>query len=237
MSLRWSISVGQLFDVLLPAAVAGAILCSTFVLADAQRRGLKRYAVAAWTLGTLILPFTCLPLYLLARFWRSGPTTLAARPLWSRAVLLLPLVYATALLALAALYFWHDYRSLDAHLARASGAKLHEQHARAADEYRAALRLADDPHTRKLLGLELAAAQQWPAALAELRAAERAGEQDDALAYHIANALDTLDRRAEAHAEYSKFLAGNLCVQSAANLRCQHARVRMAQLSEPAPAK
>lgn len=215
MRPHWQISVGQLFDVLLPALVACAILCSTWVLADARRRGLKPYALGAWTLLTLALPFTFLPLYLLARLRTPADQSQTLRP--RRAPVL---VYAGALAALAAVYFWHDYRSLDAHLARASGAKLHQQHERAAAEYTAALSLADDPHTRKLLGLELGATGRWADALAELRAAERGGEADALLPYHIANALAALGRRAEAADEYRRFSAGGACTQSPPDARC-----------------
>jgi tetratricopeptide (TPR) repeat protein len=219
-----SISVGQLFDVLLPAAVAVAIVCSTWVLADARRRGLNRYALGAWTLSTLSLPFTFLPLYLLTRMRRRAVVD-QPRPLRSR--LALPIVYAAVLMTLAALYFWHDYHSLDAQLARASGAKLHAQHERAASAYRAALVHADDPHTHKLLGLELATMRQWPEALAELRAAERGGEPDAALPYHIALALDALDQHDAAGSAYHRFLAGAACAQPAPDVRCAAAQTHV----------
>src|SRR5205085_634611 len=79
VSLHWQISFGQLFDLLRPFAVALAILCSTWVFADARRRGLRRYAVGAWALATLLLPFTFFPLYLLARLLRPRPHTAASR--------------------------------------------------------------------------------------------------------------------------------------------------------------
>ena len=275
MSLRWPFSVGQLFDVLLPAAVALAVLCSTWVLADARRRGLKRYALSAWTLGTLLLPSTILPLYLLVRLWQRTPgrsdasatdTTDADEPVAEadsdRPVAPAPtqadaevaadqtralttrlravgvrhaptLVYAFVLTTLTALFFTHYYRSLDAHLARASAAKLNNQHERAAREYRAALRLTDDPHTRKLLGLELAAAQQWTEALTELRVAARGGEPDAALPYHIAMALDALGRSDEATTEYRNFLAGELCARSPPDARCLRAQVRAQASLQP----
>src|SRR5438105_7332550 len=82
--LHWQISFGQLFDLLRPFAVALAILCSTWVFADARRRGLRRYAVGAWALATLLLPFTFFPLYLLARLLRPRPHTEQARSLRAR---------------------------------------------------------------------------------------------------------------------------------------------------------
>ncbi len=258
MSLRGPISVGQLFDVLLPAALALAIVCSTLVLADARRRALRRYTIIAWTLGTLILPCTVLPLYLLARLWQRAPqpsddatkptATTAdddAAQTQQRALKTRPrsfasrhaptLAYAALLTALGALFFYHYYFGLDGHLARASNAKLHEQHARAANEYRAALHSADDAHTRKLLGLELAASGQRAEALVELRAAEQGGEPDAALPYHIASTLDALDRRAEAVNEYQRFLVSDLCAQSVPDERCQSARTRVAQQTAQTP--
>ncbi|MFL6209845.1 MAG: hypothetical protein ACJ74W_13395 [Pyrinomonadaceae bacterium] len=234
MRFHSSISVGQLFDVLLPAAVAVAIACSAWVLADARRRGLKHYVLGAWTLSTLLLPFTFLPLYLLTRMRRRTGID-QPRPFRSR--LALPIVYAAVLTTLAALYFWHDYHSLDAQLARASGAKLHEQHERAANAYRAALGHTDDPHTRKLLGLELATMRQWPEALTELRAAEQGGEPDAALPYHIAIVLDALDQHDAAVSEYHRFLAGELCVQAAPDVRCDTARARVMQPGAALPTK
>ncbi len=240
MNVRWQISVGRLSDVLLPALVAFAIACSAWVLADARRRALARPALVAWTLGTLVLPFTVLPLYLLARLWSrataradpDAPTTQPTQPLTTRLRACLArhaptLLYAAVVALIAALYFAHDYRSLDARLARASDANLHGWHDRAAREYRAALQLVDDPHTHKLLALELVALQQWDAALVELRAAERGGEPDAVLPYHIANALDALDHREEASNEYQKFLAGDSCTQPTPDGRCARARGRL----------
>jgi tetratricopeptide (TPR) repeat protein len=228
VSLRGPISIGQLFDVLLPAATALAIICSTLVFADARRRRLNRPALILWSLATLALPFTVLPIYLLVRLrQRGGPHAPTDQPNSFRSRHALTLAYAATLTTLAALYFIHDYRSLDAHLARASNARLNAQHERAAREYRAALTLADDPHTHKLLGLELAALQQWPDALIELRAAERGHEPDAALPYYIASALDALGRHDEAVNEYQRFLGSDLCVQVAADTRCLSAQARL----------
>lgn len=136
----------------------------------------------------------------------------------------LPLLYAAALLAAGALYFYADYRSADAHLARAQRAKLDRRDERALMEYRAALRLEDDPHVRKLLGVELSRARRWEEALAELRAAEAGGEPDDALAFHMATALAELNRPAEAADEYGKFLRTRICAQPPPDRRCETAR-------------
>ena len=142
--------------------------------------------------------------------------------------LALPLLYAAALLGAGALYFYADYQSADAHLARARQAQLDKRVGRAVREYRAALRREDDPHVRKLLGLELSKAGRWEEALAELLAAERGGEPDDALPFHIATALTALDRPAEAAAHYRKFLQSQLCTQTPPDRRCEGVRVSIA---------
>ena len=94
-------------------------------------------------------------------------------------------------------------------------------------EYRAALRREDDPHVRKLLGLELSKAGRWEEALHELRAAERGGETDDLLPFHIAAALSTLNRPAEAADEYQKFLQTQTCAQPPPHWRCEAARATL----------
>lgn len=147
----------------------------------------------------------------------------------------LPPLYALALLALGALYFYSDYRSVDARLARAAEAKVRARYALAAREYRAALRAEDDPHTRKLLGLALADAGRWDEALAELRAAERDGQADEKLPLHLARALDALGRRHEANAERRKFLAGESCSRPDPDPLCESARALLPAAGWPAP--
>ncbi len=263
MDAPWQISAGDLFELLRPAAFVISLLLSTWVLHSAlferdarNERRWPLYAVALWTLFTLLLPAITFPLYLalrlLARRREQTPsaveeateeTTAASEAVINdevtvdeeaasddapaveeRAPLLLrmraasrrlalPLLYAAVVFACGAVYFYRDYASADAHLARASRAKLNGRHELAAREYRAALAQEDDPHTRKLLGLELAAAEKWEEALAELRAAESAGEPDAALPFHIAKALETLGRDAEALVYYGRFAASHACEQ------------------------
>jgi hypothetical protein len=149
---------------------------------------------------------------------------------WWQRKLALPLLYALALLAFGALYFYRDYHTFDAHLARAANARLLNQRAAAIREYRAALRLSDDAHTHKLLAVQLAEDGQTEAALAELRAAERAGGDDDALLpYRIAHTLDALGRRAEADLEYQKFTQGSFCALPSPDARCAEASARVEQ--------
>jgi hypothetical protein len=150
----------------------------------------------------------------------------------SRRKLALPLLYALALLATGAIYFYRDYHSFDAHLARAANARLLEHRAAAIREYRAALRLSDDAHTHKLLAVQLAEDGQREAALAELRAAERGGEPDALIPYLIAGLLDALGRPAEADLEYQKFAQSSFCAapsNASPGTRCAEASARAQQ--------
>ncbi|HEV2913957.1 MAG TPA: hypothetical protein VGX92_11815 [Pyrinomonadaceae bacterium] len=255
MSHQWQISAGEFFELMRPASWTLSALLSTGVLASARRQGFKPYWTWAWTLSTLFFPFIILPLYLLARtrarrrrrrrrdgeaLQGPGPTEHAAElPVkasaaaytlsasWTR---ILPALYLVACLSLIALFFYRDYGSLDAHLWRANNAKLRGPHAKVIAEYRAALRLEDDPHTRKLLAIELAAAGRAEEALAEFRAAERGGEPDEQIPYRMGVLLDTLGRTAEAAIEYDRFLSARACTQAPPDALCVQARARVARI-------
>ena len=228
-----------------PVAVVFRILISTWVLADTRRRRLSFYSATAWTLGALLFPLIILPLYLAVRIIerphqgvkteenKAGenaaapeiiPDKQAPPPAWSR---LWPLAYALTLTCCCALYFYADYESFDAHLARAAGARLLRQSHRTIHEYQAALVLRDDPHTHKLLAIEFANTKQWNDALEEYRAAERGGEADDLLPYYTAVALDALNRPTEAMPEYREFLRRGLCRQPLPDARCSDAQARL----------
>jgi tetratricopeptide (TPR) repeat protein len=144
------------------------------------------------------------------------------------------LLYASVLVLAGGLYFYADYRSFDAHLARAVRAKLRQRPEAAIGEYRAALRVREDGHTRKLLGLELLQAGRAEEALAELRAAGRGGDTDDALALYVAAALDVLGRRTEAADAYRQFLQTRRCAQPVADSHCDAAGARLRALEAPA---
>ncbi|MDQ1611946.1 MAG: hypothetical protein QOG00_1877 [Pyrinomonadaceae bacterium] len=284
MTTRWQISAGELTAWLPLLLYAFAALASAWVLHGARRRRLPLYAVALWTLATLIYAPVVLPLYLVARLFKPHPTdtestaagqvtdehiedeqvadgqvvdeqvaddqvadehvadadelpTLRA-PLRLRRYVSLrlrryapSLIYAAALLAAGAFYFYRDYHSFDAHLARAANARLRNRRDATIREYRAALRIVDDAHTHKLLAVQLAEDGQAEAALAELRAVERGGEPDELLSLRIASALDTLGRAEEAVAAYEKFLRSESCsrTQSPAP-QCIEAAARVRQL-------
>jgi tetratricopeptide (TPR) repeat protein len=147
-----------------------------------------------------------------------------------RARFVVPLLYAGALLLVGASSFYQDYRSFDAHLARGARAKLYGRREGVLAEYRAALGVREDAHTRKLLGLELLEAGRAEEALAELRAAEAGGEPDEALAYHVGSALEALGRPGEAVTSYVKFLRSAACARTPPSPPCEAARARV-----PAP--
>jgi hypothetical protein len=165
-------SAGQLFDLIMPAAFAVSALASAWVLASARKRFRLHYALAL-AVGTLFLPFIVFPIYLLIMMWRPkiGPPRR-----WRYS---LPLLYAVIALSAIGGYFYFDSRSVDAHLARATRAKLVEDSATAIHEYREALKREDDAHTHKLLAIELANAGYISEAITEFRLAEQGGEPDD----------------------------------------------------------
>jgi tetratricopeptide (TPR) repeat protein len=274
LTSRWQISAGGISEWLPPFLFALSVLASAWVLYDARRRDLPLYAVAAWTLATLLSPPVVLPLYLIARLYApkpdatgdvelttfevesttspadietngevttqaqiandadeqtdAQPTEETRSPIWRRNYAP-ALLYALALLLAGAIYFYRDYHSFDAYLARAEQARLLGRRDATIRSYRAALRISDDAHTRKLLAIQLAEDGQHEAALSEFRAAERGGEPDELLPYRIAYALDTLGQPAEAAVEYQRFLRGNLCARPSPDARCEEASARERQ--------
>jgi hypothetical protein len=160
---------GELFELIRPAFLLVAALISIWMLASARKR-FSIYLAFAWAVGTLLLPLVVAPVYLaVILLWRLPPRSRRWR-------FLLPLVYGALLLTGLGLYFYHETQTVDAHLARAAQAKLVEEHATAIREYRRALALEDNPHTHKLLGIELANDGQLSEASAELRLAQQGGE-------------------------------------------------------------
>lgn len=186
MAADWQLSAADISEALWPAALLVSALASIWVLHDA-RRLFKSYAPAfalACALLALALPPVFLPLYLAWRLFHPREETkdeevggTDARPRRLKG-LALPLAYGAALFAVGGFLFVRDHRSFEARLARARLATHHGRPERAVAEYRAALRLRDDAHTRKLLGMQLLAAGRREEALAEFREAARAGEPD-----------------------------------------------------------
>ena len=164
-------SAGLLFDLIMPAAFAVSALVSTWVLASARKR-FQLYHALALAVGTLFLPLIVFPIYLVLMMWRPK---LGPPKRWRYS---LPLLYGALALFSIGAYFYFDSRSIDAHLARATQAKLVEDSTTAIREYRAALALEDDPHTRKLLAIELANAGYISEAALEFRLAEPCEAED-----------------------------------------------------------
>jgi hypothetical protein len=236
VKLNWQISAGEFFELLRPLALVISALLSTWVLASARRRRLHWAAAISWAIGTFLFPFIVLPIYFIARSWITQPqsrnpdadATAESGPSSPvRLRVLLPAAYGLILLTLVGLYVYRDYQTVDAHLARAKQAKVMNRPASAIREYRAALGLEDNPHTHKLLGIELAETKQWVEALRELRAAESGGEPDDSLPFRIAQALEATGQTNEALAEFKKFLARNACTEAPPDPRCNTARNRV----------
>lgn len=73
MISRWQISAGEISAWLPPLLYAAAVLVSAWVFSDARRRGFPFYAVAAWTLATLIYTPIVLPLYLVKCIFTPKP--------------------------------------------------------------------------------------------------------------------------------------------------------------------
>jgi hypothetical protein len=160
---------GELFDLIRPVVLVISILLSAWVLASARKR-FSTVASFAWAVCTLLLPFAVLPAYLaMMLVWR--------RPIRSRRWrFLMPLAYAAILLAVIGSYLRHESQTVDAHLARATQAKLVDDHTTAIREYRGALALEDNPHTHKLLAIELAQNGDSNEAISQFRLAQRGGE-------------------------------------------------------------
>jgi tetratricopeptide (TPR) repeat protein len=226
-------SAGEFFDLIRPAFLIVAALLSIFVLANAQRNGFRISSAVIWALATFFLPLVTLPLYLLIRLNYSNksseapalPSSSPVRMVGER--FLLPFVYGLTIFALIALSQYREYNAIDAYLARAKQARLENDSARTISEYKAALRLEDDPHTHKLLGIELDEAGEWTAALSEFRLAEQGGEDDPTLPFRIAVLLDRLDLRNQAALEYERFLYSEVCLQVPADHRCETALKRL----------
>ena len=165
-------SAGELFDLLVPAAYLASALLSTWVFASARKRVALPYAFTL-ALATLLLPVVVFPLYLAAIIWRGG----GSRPRrWRYS---LPLLYGVVVLSAIGAWVYFDSRTVDAHLARAARAKLIYDHQTVIREYRQALALEDNPHTHKLLAIELAEAGYKDEANAEFRLAQADCQPDD----------------------------------------------------------
>lgn len=222
MSPLINISAGELFELIRPGVLFLSALLSTWVFASARKR-FSFYVALIWALATLFLPPVVLPLYLVALLIRRGSKLRFNRRLRIAA----PLIYAGVVIGGIGFYEYVENRGVDVHLARGAHAKVRGIHGKTIAEYRAALRLNDDPHTHKLLAIELGELGYWTEALSELRLAERGGEPDDFIAYRIGRLLDSLNQPNQANLEYQKFLSSGVCSQGLPDSYCEAAKQRI----------
>jgi tetratricopeptide (TPR) repeat protein len=214
-----NISAGELFDLIRPAVLVLSALISTWVLASARKRFPFTVALL-WALATFFLTPVVFPIYLLVLIIRRGIPS--QRQLRLR--IIIPLAYGLLLMAAIGLYLYKQNSGVDVHLAQAAYAKLRGNRATTIAEYRKALLEDNDPHTRKLLGIELFEAGYWTEALSELRRAEHDGEQDDLMIFRIAGLLDVIGQPNQARLEYKRFLESPLCTEALPDRRCEIAR-------------
>ncbi|HET6668987.1 MAG TPA: hypothetical protein VFH15_02040 [Pyrinomonadaceae bacterium] len=218
MSRQINISAGELFELIWPAVLILFALLSTWVLASARKRFSFGTALT-WALATFSLTPVIFPLYLIVLLKRRGSSHREVP--WR---FLVPLAYGLLVVGGIALYLYDQNRGVDVHLARAAYAKIRGNRVKAIAEYRAALLEEDDPHTRKLLGVELFEAGYWTEALSELRQAEAGGERDDLVILRIGSVLDAIGLPNQAQLEYQRFLLSPLCTQPVPDRRCETAR-------------
>lgn len=225
-----NLSAGEVFELIKPAGLILSAFVAAWVFASARRR-FSFFLALGWAIATLFLLLIVLPLYLIVLLIRPANDS-RFQPRWK---VITPLAFAVLALVVTGIYLYRDTQGFDAHLAQAAYAKLRGNHNEAIAEYRAALREDDDPHTHKLLGLELGATGDWAEALSELRLAEQGGEPDDLSIYRIANLLAALNMPNQARLEYQRFLNSKACLQAPPDSLCDDARVSMAKVSSDAP--
>ncbi|MCA1593216.1 MAG: hypothetical protein LC754_11315 [Acidobacteria bacterium] len=260
MGAGWQVSAGDFSELLRPASYLLATFASAWALSRLRRRGTGTPAAVAVALtvfaSTFLFPLVVLPLLAAWELLRSDarlPTrerVAEPKPALdevmssvaddsadrdekqgrTRRDFASSLLYAALLLSAGAFFFYRDYQTVDAHLARAERSKLHERGEQTIREYRAALKLEDDPHTHKLLGLEFARAGRAEESLAEFLAAKRGGEPDETLSYRIASELELLGHTSEAADAYQKFLQSRVCARTPPGALCNAAETRSREL-------
>ncbi len=218
MAFKLNMSAGEFFDLVRPVAVLISALISAWVLASARKR-FSLPAALGWTVGTLLLPLVVLPIYLaVILVWRRP----VHRP---RHRFVVPVIYAVIVIAAIGIYFYVNDQSVDAHLARAAEAKLNDDTTSAIREYRRALELEENPHTRKLLAIQLAQAGYLTDAISEFRLAQEGGEPDDGIHFDVGVLLQRLEQKGQARLEFQEFLLSAACQQL--DPRCESARQRI----------
>lgn len=220
---RINVSGGELFELIRPVALVLSALLSAWVLTSA----LKRFAVLTsflWAISTFFLPLIVGPIYvaIIILRTRSNPKPRSRSRRWFVAF-----GYVVLLLISIGVYTVRDKRSADAHIARASQARVNNDTAGAIMEYRSALKIENSAHTHKLLAIQLAEAGRIQEAIAEFRLAEAGNEPDDSINYRLGVLLEKFDLESEAADEYRKFVASESCTRNDPDDRCALAKARV----------
>jgi tetratricopeptide (TPR) repeat protein len=219
VSLRLNISAGELFDLVSPVVFIVSALVSIWVLTSARKR-FPFWLSLGWALGVVFLPLIIFPLYLIALLvWPARPDVRL------RFRFLLPCLYAVVLLGYVGSTFYRDTQSADAHLARATAAKLVDDHEKTIAEYQKALAVEDDAYVHKLLAVALFEAGYVTESIAEFRLAENKGDPDELIPYRLGRALERVEQNGQARLEFQKFLQSKICARI--DNRCEYARQRV----------
>jgi tetratricopeptide (TPR) repeat protein len=240
VNYRLNISAGEFFDLIWPAVLIFSALVSAWVLASARKR-FPFYQSLLWALGTLFFPLIVLPLYFIVllvtrRKPMATPDSYPRGTTSRKWTFSLPLLYTFIVLCSIGVYVYRDTQSVDAHLAQATMDKLKNQRAKTIQEYKAALALEDNPHTHKLLALELAGAGYWTDAISEFRLAQKGGEPDDSIHFRLGVLLERLGHPGQARLEYEEFLNTSACTHEPMDVRCEAAGQRIL-LEDRSPAR
>jgi hypothetical protein len=212
-------SAGELFEIIRPTVIIISALTSAWIFASARKR-FPFYVAIAWAGATLFLPLIAFPLYLaVIVLGRRSPRK---RVRWRVA---LPLIYAAIVLCAISIYLYLDHGSVDAHLARATQARIAEDRATTIRELQEALAIEDNPHIHKLLGNEFTEAGFWSDAISELRLAEEGGEPDDSIHFQLGLLLEHLNQTGQAQLEFQSFLFSETC--EGIDPRCEAARQKV----------
>jgi tetratricopeptide (TPR) repeat protein len=237
VNFHLNMSAGEFFDLIRPAVLLVSAALSTWVLASARKR-FPFYQALLWALGTLFFPLIILPLYFVALLVKKRKIAAtvpssgdhshsSASPIkWRFAATAL---YALIVFSSIGIYLYRDHESVDAHLARAVRARLDGDRTRTIREYKQALALEDDPHTHKLLAVELADLGSLTDAISEFRLALHGGEPDDSIHFRLGSLLDQIGHKDEASLEYEEFLKSKTCTREPADFRCEAARQRVSK--------
>jgi hypothetical protein len=224
VTFRLNITAGEFFELVRPVVLLFSSLVSIWVLASARRR-FPLYQALIWAVATLFLPLIVLPAYLaVLLLLRRRLSTVQCR-------LTIPITYGAIALASVSIYWFSGYQSVDAHLSRATHAKLKGNLPETIAEYRKALALESDPHTHKLLGIELAESGYSAEAIKEFRLAEQGGEGDPSIHFRLGLLLAQINNEAEAKLEYEEFLLSAACTQEPIDYRCLDAQTRLSKIT------